>query len=902
MSGSTLARLEQMLDQLDRLPPEEHADWLERLAVEHPDWLQEARALLRGMDENDSFLDREAFEALSTFLGMITQRLGGPTELGPYKIIDLLGVGGMGRVYLAYQRTPIPRKVALKVMNLELASTSARARFDFETQALARLSHPAIARIFEVGHSEQCVPYFSMEYFPGLPITHHCQARKLHPNERIALFLQLCHGLSHIHLKGLIHRDLKPSNILVREQDGGEQLKIIDFGIARNASVPASPATLAGNLGLLGTLAYMSPEQTRGLDGDVDSRSDLYSACAVLYEMLAGRPPLLLAAAEPNSLEESLRLIRETDPPLLSSALAERPQSASDRANLHSDLDWILAKGLHKNPEHRYASVLLLAQDLHNYLEGRPVSAAPPTTGYLIGKFVRRHRKLLFILSFCGLLLLASTGVSTWSMLQMRESRNQAEHQTRRFQAIYDFLTEVLSRPDPNHQYAAKDITLVAALEQISRQTAEQFADRPEIRADFNTLLGQTYKGLTEYDKSEAHLRTALTIREALYPVDSEMNQALRFELAEVWYLKGGWDETGTWLEVLARYPSNATLAFKADTLRAHLLRRRGQLEASEQIYRSLLSRHSEQDNAHVEALRGLANCVYDRQAYAEAAAIYEDILKMQRRIYGQEDVNEIRNTLNNLANAYDKLEDFARAEHMHRKLLAIRESQLGDKNVNTIISRYNLGELLLRVGKYKEAEQLTNQAAAGFTEVLGPNHEYTLMARNNQGRVLLAQNRLLPAEALLRAAWQQPSTQPGQQSTAWLDIGENLAMTLMKMNRPGARNILETVLVERRDRDKPPTRRIAHTRLLLGKAWVFEDPAKAVSLFEENRVMSEELLKPGDPVRLLSMGYWGYSQWQLGHRKEAEEALKHAYEHLPPGAEQNEIAELCQRVGLAPH
>src|SRR5580704_14223239 len=329
----------------------------------------------------------------------------GDDEFGRYQIIRSIGEGGMGTVYLAEQREPIRRRVALKVVKLGMDTGQVLARFAKERQALALMDHPNIARIFDAGATPKGRPYFVMEYIEGVPITQYCDGKRMTIGQRLQLFLAVCRAVQHAHQKGVIHRDLKPSNVLVTEQEGAPLPKVIDFGIAKATDQWAVENTLLTQFGqMVGTPEYASPEQAQVMTGEVDERSDVYSLGVILYELLIGAVPFDLTRLRQEGLAEMLRIVREEEAPPLSRRLsamgaatgniAAQRQTDPDslRRLVDGDLNWITAKALEKARERRYASVAELASDLERYVGHRPVLASPPSGLYRARKFVRRNR------------------------------------------------------------------------------------------------------------------------------------------------------------------------------------------------------------------------------------------------------------------------------------------------------------------------------------------------------------------------------------------------------------------------------------------------------------------------------------------------------------------------------
>ena len=356
---------------------------------------------------------------------------------GRFKLRQKLGEGGMGEVWVADQAAPVQRRVAIKVVRPGLDSERMLARFDQERQALALMDHPNIAKVLDAGEADGR-PYFVMELIKGVPITDYCDRARLSPRERLALFVPVCEAVQHAHQKGVVHRDLKPSNILVALYDGRPVPKVIDFGIAKATGPRLTDRSIYTEVGaLIGTLEYMAPEQAELNNLDIDTRADVYALGAILYELLTGSVPFSRQELQAAGFLEMLRVIREVEPPRPSTKLSKSgtlPSVADVRRTdpqklvslMRGELDWIILKCLEKDRGRRYQAASGLARDLEHYLADEPVEACPPTAGYRLRKFARKHRTALVTAAAFAILLVAGVVVSTWQAVRATSAGRKA--------------------------------------------------------------------------------------------------------------------------------------------------------------------------------------------------------------------------------------------------------------------------------------------------------------------------------------------------------------------------------------------------------------------------------------------------------------------------------------------
>jgi len=513
-------RLNEILVEALDQPKEEVEAFLQNLRDEDPKLLAEVRELLQAEGHLGAFLEQPAAmladfaeedeEASASTVPM-------PDRVGPFRILESLGEGGMGRVFLAEQTEPVQRRVALKLIRTSLTGAEAAARFSAERQALARLSHPNIAQIFEAGTTDDGFPYFAMEYLPGVPVTEYCDTHRLSLDQRLNLFTAICRAVHHAHSKGIIHRDLKPSNLLVAEIDGRPVPKVIDFGIAKALDQPLTDATIQTAQRIIGTPAYMSPEALYLTDeeGDVDTRTDVYALGILLYELVAGTRPFETSGA---SMAQVLRKIAEEDPQRPNTRLRSLPTETqsevaenrqidlrSFRQRLASDLGWIVMKAIAKQRTDRYPSASELAEDVKRHLRDEPVLAGPPSLTYRIKKFVRRNRWKLAAAAMALVLSTTAIAIQVRASLRADNLARLSEQLGREVERIEWVQRVAYQLPKQN---------LTAEHERIRESMSRIEGRRLELGGQGSGpggyALGRGALALQDLDSARSHLERAL--------------------------------------------------------------------------------------------------------------------------------------------------------------------------------------------------------------------------------------------------------------------------------------------------------------------------------------------------------------------------------------------------------
>jgi serine/threonine protein kinase len=453
-----------------------------------------------------------------------------PERIGPYRILQVLGEGGMGIVYLAEQVEPIRRRVALKVVKPGMDTREVLARFEAERQALAVMSHANVARVFDAGATEQGRPYFVMEYVPGIRITEYCDMRCLSVRERLELFTEVCNAIQHAHQKGVIHRDIKPSNVLVSSEEGKPVPKVIDFGLAKAMGQQLTARTLFTQHGvLIGTPEYMSPEQAGSTALEVDARTDIYSLGVLLYELLVGALPFDPATLRRAAAVEMMRIIREEDPPKPTTKFDSLGDNASEVARhrhtdvrslarqIHDELDWITMRAMDKDPARRYSSASELAEDVRRHLTDEPVLARPPSVAYRLRKRLRKHRAAVAAVGAVGAVLMIALTTAVVVHLRTEAARDEALRWTLKQvvargvdpKAVQPRWTElegrmhqeVRSAPNGDLAWLARE---AAARLRIVAPKFGLLSDLPELEVSFNVPIdpGMSYLYIAEIEGS----------------------------------------------------------------------------------------------------------------------------------------------------------------------------------------------------------------------------------------------------------------------------------------------------------------------------------------------------------------------------------------------------------------
>ena len=752
MKPKTWVRVRQVFEQALDYDAEARGAFLARACRGEPEVLAEVQRLLRedstlhphgssdagGRARVRAGLDALGPDALLEDLGRATAPLGPGVRVGRYELLRVLAQGGMGTVYEAVQETP-RRTVALKTMNHGLSSDAGRRRFLFESEVLGTLQHPGIAQIYESGthvDGERVFPYFAMELVEGATdLLRYARSSALDLTARINLFLDVCDAVHHGHQKGVIHRDLKPNNILV-SADG--RAKVIDFGVARATGANIATTAAQTQFGqLVGTLAYMSPEQLGGDPRAVDTRSDVYSLGVVLYELVSDSRPYEL---EGLSIQEVVRLVQEA-PPL-------RPKGAP------ADLTWILLKALEKEPGRRYASASELAADLRRFLNEEPVLAGAPSFGYRVKKFARRHRMALISI---GAILAALTFGLFRAGSEARAARREADKAL----GVSHFLGRMLASVSPLE--TGREARVIDVLEEAARSTEREFEHSPAARAVVENVIGRSYMELRVFDKAREHLDRAQRYIEQNVSADDPLALDLLTNRVSLLYVTHEWEQAeqlGREGEprVLARLGPTNEVTLRLAGAMAQLLMDMGMLEEAEERFDSYIPRLEAvygEEHPEVIGARGGRAIVWQRSGHDEKAQTeFEAVLAVAERVLPA-DHWRLGNARFNLAihilTYSEDREELERCAVELRKIRAAVGESLGASHPFYLPTSNALGACLKKLTRYDEALALFEEAAAKAEELYGAEDRDVLYVRENIAFVLEALDRVDEAEAVTR-------------------------------------------------------------------------------------------------------------------------------------------------------
>ena len=693
-------------------------------------------------------------------------------SIGPYRLLHIIGEGGMGEVWLAEQTAPIRRQVALKVIKAGMDTVQVVARFEAERQALALMDHPAIATVYDGGSTPEGRPYFVMEHVKGEPITTYCDRHKLAMRDRLELFAQVCDGVQHAHQKGVIHRDLKPSNVLVAVQDDRPVPKIIDFGVAKATARQLTDRTLYTELGaMIGTLEYMSPEQAEMGGLDIDTRTDVYALGVILYELLSGTLPFESKELRQAGFAEIQRTIREKEPPRPSTRITRLGGASTSAATnrnteprrlasvLRGDLDWVTMRALEKDRTRRYQTVNALAAEVRRYLNHEPVVAGPPSAVYRAKKFVRRHR---FGVAAAATLVVLLAAFAVTMALQARRialERDRANREAETARQVSSFLVGLFEVAKPS-EAAANSVTAREILDKGAARIQTDLREQPAVQAALMSTMGEAYHSLGSYKNARTLKDQALTLQRQVYGPGSPEAAGGLISLAETLSSQAEYKEAERRareaVALLRAAPGAGAMLALALRELAWSLYLQGNAADAESAAREAYGLYARQPNPPdkelADSLSTLGGILLDKADLAGAARAYEEALTLRRRAYGPSHPRTVSASAN-LAAVWIAQGELAKAEAAYREIVALDRQQLGPDHPGLGNSLSNLGAILYLQKKYYEAENYYRQALAIDRRAMGERHPDVATNLTNIGQALTMQRKYAEAEAVLGEA-----------------------------------------------------------------------------------------------------------------------------------------------------
>ena len=875
--------------------PNERRDYLDRACADAPFLRLQVEALLAAYAEAGSFLESPPSPPRDTMdLRPAAERPG--TMIGPYKLLQQVGEGGMGVVWMAEQTQPVQRKVALKVIKPGMDSKQVIARFEAERQALAVMDHINIARVCDGGTTAAGLPYFVMELVDGVPITKYCDDNQLTPRERLELFVPVCQAIQHAHQKGIIHRDIKPSNVMVTRYDGRPVPKVIDFGVAKATEQKLSERTLFTQSGsLVGTLEYMSPEQAEASAPGVDTRSDIFSLGVLLYELLTGSTPLTHQRMKAAAHAEILRLIKEEEPPKPSTRLSDSSEElASISANrqteparltklMRGDLDWILMKCLEKDRTRRYATANGLAADIQRHLNDETVTAGAPTAGYKFRKFVKRNRARVIAAGIvAGALVLGVMGTTAgliWALqekdrataestkatlaaaaeaaakVRAQQNEQNAIAEAKRAATISEFVTTALRAGDaamPGHvgdtAGAGQDMTILAAMEHaIQDIDSGRFDDDPETEARLRATIGMILKNNGRWAEAEPLLRGAM--------------ETLRRVLGE-------------------EHP--ATLGSINNF--GNLLQSQGKLAEAEPYLREALDKSRRvlgaEDRDTLTAINNMGALLWEQGLrtqgkLAEAEPYFREALEKRRRVLGNGHP-ETQFSIHNMGALLQAQGKLAEAEPYFREALETCRRVLRDEHPDTLVALNSMSLLLVGQGKRAEAEPYVHEALELSRRLYKGDHPDKANSLANAGDERMAQGRAAEAEPLLVETLEMSQRLFQGDHPDVARRLDNLAKARQDLRRAAEAEPLLAQALAMRRRLYPGDNRdlatglnnLAHARYELGRA------AEAEPLFVESLEMRMRLYEGDHPAVATGLLSLALARHALGKTAQARQGL----------------------------
>jgi serine/threonine-protein kinase len=710
MNASRWERVQTVFHLAADLPEADRQPYVSAECSDDPTLAAEVMAMLEEDSRGGSLLDRDVSHVARAMLDAAAAPVLPVDSFGPYRIVSMLGEGGMGVVYLA-ERADLGSQAAIKILRDAWLSPARRERFAAEQRTLAQLNHPSIARLYDADTLPDGTPWFVMEYVQGLPLTAYCDTHASTIPERLELFRDVCAAVQHAHAQAIIHRDLKPSNILVTA-DG--TVKLLDFGIAKQLESLEADLTRTGLRAM--TPAYAAPEQVGA--GRLGIHTDVYSLGVVLYELLAGRLPFDFAERTPSEVE---RIIVEEEPERPSVVARQTPALPIGSSRMQSaskaqwaDLDVLCLTAMHKDPARRYASVEAMIRDVGHYLAGEPLEARPDTIGYRAGKFVRRNwRAVAMATVTLGMIV----GLTVFYTVRLATARNLALAETARSQRIQRFMLDLFQGNEDEAVGPADSLRVVTLVDRGVQQMRSLDLE-PAVQADLFETLGSLYRSLGKLSPADSLLRTALMRRRAIFGPSHPMVASSLVALGELRIAQAEYDSA----EALVR-------------------------NGLEMAKRTL----PPSDPAIGKATTSLGQVLYERGDYDKAVPVLQEAIRLQTR--GDTASPGLASAMTDLANTYFYLGKYALSDTLNQRALAIDKQLYGAQHAFVADVLINLGAIRFEWAKYPEAEQYYREALSINTGWYGRNHPETGSTLTALGRALASEQKLVEADTVLREA-----------------------------------------------------------------------------------------------------------------------------------------------------
>jgi serine/threonine protein kinase/tetratricopeptide (TPR) repeat protein len=777
---------------------------------------------------------------------------GPGSVIGPYKLLQQIGEGGFGVVYMAEQSKPVQRRVALKIIKPGMDSAQVIARFEAERQALAIMDHQNIARVFDAGATESTRgadatplasgrPYFVMELVHGVPITQYCDDNHLTPRERLELFVPVCQAIQHAHQKGIIHRDIKPSNVLVCLYDGRPVPKVIDFGVAKAIEQRLTERTMFTQFGqLVGTFEYMSPEQAEISQLGVDTRSDIYSLGVLLYELLTGTTPLERKRLREAVLTEMLRMIKEEEPPRPSTRLntteqiakiaaARKTEPAKLTRLVQGELDWIAMKCLEKDRTRRYETASGLARDIERYLKDEPVEACPPSTSYRLRKFASKNRKLLITAAAFALVIFAGVADSIYLMIMARRAEMLAQAEAQR--AVQ---AEQEARAERDRAVAA------AMAENKAKETAQ--SREAETKAVLDFVQNKVFAAARPQGQ-EGGLGQNVMLRKAIEAALPFVDKSFKDQPL---------------IEARLRMTLGTSFLYLGEV----------QIAADQyQAARTLYTKHLGPDHADtLTSMHNLANSYAVLSRHADALTLNEETLALRKAKLGPDHPDTIASMMG-LAYSYYQLRRYADALKLCEKTLGLCKTKLGPDHPDTLKSMMRLAASYSVVGRHADAFKLNEETLTLQKAKLGPDHPATLASMNNLANSYAHFGRHADALKLREETLALQKTRLGPEHPDTLMSMMNLAMSYADLGRHAdAVKLDEETLARKKAKlgpDHPDTLESMNNlawSLATAPDGKLRDPARALRLAKE---VAQHTPKKGSYWNTLGVAYYRAGDWK---------------------------------------